>query len=59
MEKQEVKEIMQSSKSEQEWNENCDKIKEQNNGQYPDFWFETIILSGVLTKTKEENNWSK
>ena len=32
-----VKQLMESSKSENEWNSNCDKIKKDNNG-YPDFW---------------------
>lgn len=54
---EEVKELMQSSKSEQEWNDNCDKVKAENAGEYPDFWFSTIILSGTLQKSQEENNW--
>ena len=33
---------------------NCDKVKAANNG-YPEFWFETIVLSGVLAETRR--NW--
>lgn len=40
--------LMKSSKSEEEWNDNCDKVKATNGGDYPDFWFYSIILSGVL-----------
>jgi len=54
---QEVKELMQSSKSEQEWNDNCDKVKKENGGDYPAWWFVEIMLSGTLRKAKEDNNW--
>lgn len=43
--------LMQSSASESEWNANCDKVKKANNG-YPPFWYTTIVLSGVLSKTQ-------
>ena len=46
-----VKALMESSRSEAEWNTNCDKVKKANNG-YPDFWYVTIILGGVLDKTR-------
>lgn len=49
-----VIELMKSSKSEQEWNDNCDKVKVANNG-YPEFWFKAIILSGVASETQK--NW--
>lgn len=42
---EQVKELMQSSRSGQEWDDNCDKVKAANDG-YPDFWYSTIILSG-------------
>jgi hypothetical protein len=48
--KQEVVDLMKSSKSEQEWNDNADKVKAACGG-YPDFWFGAIVLSGVMTKT--------
>ena len=40
--------FMKTSKSEKEWDDNCDKVKAANNNQYPDFWFTAIITSGVL-----------
>lgn len=46
MNKEEVVKLMESSKTEQEWNDNCDKVKKACDG-YPDFWFSTIISSGL------------
>jgi hypothetical protein len=50
MTESEVLDLMWSSKSEQEWNANCDHIKKLHGGAYPSFWFENIIRSGVLKK---------
>lgn len=50
MTKQEVIDLMKSSKSKQEWNDNCDKVKKACNG-YPDFWFVEIVMSGLADKT--------
>jgi hypothetical protein len=57
MTKNEVVELMKSSRSEHEWNLNCDKVQEAFGGQYPDFWYAEIILSGLLSATSE--NWEK
>lgn len=54
MEKQEAIDLMKSSKSEDEWNTNCDTIKIVFNG-YPDWWYMEIINSGLLAKVKM--NW--
>ncbi len=40
--------LMKSSKSETEWNANCDKVKSANGGDYPSFWFAAIIMSGII-----------
>lgn len=42
--------LMKSSKTEKEWNANCNLVKAANRG-YPDFWYEAIVLSGVLYET--------
>jgi len=42
--------LMQSSSTEDQWNNNVDKVKDANNG-YPSFWYSAIILSGVMRKT--------
>lgn len=49
MEKQEALQLLQASKNEHEWNAACDKIKQ--NGQYPDWWYPEVILSGLMDKT--------
>lgn len=47
---QDVVTLMASSKSEKEWNANCDKVTAANNG-YPQFWYSAIVLSGVMSIT--------
>ena len=47
---EEVVALMKSSKSEQEWNDNCDKVKADFN-DYPDFWYPAIVMSGVAQET--------
>ena len=46
MEKQQVIDLMKSSKNSQEWNDNCDKVKKACNG-YPDWWYVEIVISGI------------
>ncbi len=48
--KDDVVSLMESSKTEAEWNTNCDKVITANNG-YPQFWYAAIVLSGVMSKT--------
>lgn len=43
--------LMRSSNNETEWNANCDRVKKANSG-YPQFWYEAIILGGVLQQTQ-------
>lgn len=45
--------LMKSSKSEQEWNNNCDAIKRANNG-YPTFWFAYVVMSGLAAQTQSQ-----
>lgn len=42
----EVVALMESSKSEDEWNDNCDRVKRACGG-YPSFWYKAIIISGL------------
>lgn len=44
-----VVELMKSSTNEQEWNDNADKVKNACDG-YPDFWYSTIVMSGVMAE---------
>ena len=52
MDEREVVALMKSSKSEAEWDANCDKVK-QALGGYPSWWFAAIMLSGVYEETME------
>ena len=45
MTEQEVIDLMERSKSANEWNDHCDKVKRACGG-YPTFWWATIIKSG-------------
>ena len=49
MNREEVAKLMESSKSEQEWNNNCDAVKLRCGG-YPPFWFEAINISGLASR---------
>ena len=49
MSEAEVVALMESSRSETEWNRNCDKVMEACGG-YPDFWYPAIISSGLASR---------
>lgn len=52
MNEQQVVDLMKSSKSETEWNANCDKVMAACGGKYPDFWYMAIVMSGVSEEVK-------
>jgi hypothetical protein len=41
--------LMESSKTRAEWNANCDAVKTANGRDYPDFWYQEIVESGIAT----------
>ena len=49
MSEQEVVALMESSKSEAEWDRNADEVKKKCGG-YPSFWFPAIIMSGIASR---------
>lgn len=51
MEKQEVLDLMSSSKNQQDWNQNCDRVKKAHNNSYPSWWYQEVILSGLCDET--------
>ncbi|MHC4620123.1 MAG: hypothetical protein ACYTEQ_20440 [Planctomycetota bacterium] len=53
MSEAEVVKLMESSTSDTEWDENCDKVKAAFNGNYPPFWYSAILASGVAQRTTE------
>jgi len=50
MNEQQVVALMASSKTEDEWNANCDAVKKATGGGYPEFWFRSIIMSGLCRR---------
>lgn len=50
MTKQEAIDLMKTSTNNDEWDANCDKVKDAFLG-YPDWWYKEIILSGLMRST--------
>lgn len=50
MNEQQVVELMKSSRSESDWNANCNKVKAACGGCYPSFWYTAIIKSGIAAE---------
>lgn len=48
-----VVKLMRSSKDSREWNANCDAVKAANSGDYPDFWYVTIMMSGLAQEVAD------
>jgi hypothetical protein len=47
MNQEQVVALMKTSRTEKEWNDNCDKVKAACNG-YPSFWYGAIVVSGLM-----------
>lgn len=50
MDQQTVVALMMSCMSVKEWNDNCKLVKNAHGGQYPSYWWEVIIQSGLAEK---------
>lgn len=48
---------LKSTRSPEEWNAVCDRIKAANGGDYPDDWFERVSLSGLHSEIR--SGWRK
>lgn len=46
-----VRDFMAASTSESDWNSRIDKVKAANGGDYPPFWYPTIIMSNLHSRT--------
>ena len=46
-----VAQHMAASTSEDDWNSRCDTVKKANGG-YPEWWFSTIIQSGLSANSQ-------
>lgn len=51
MTKEEVITLMKSSKNENEWDQNCDKVKAAFDS-YPEWWYAEIVLSGIMWQVR-------
>jgi len=47
-----VKSYMRQATSAADWNSRCDDVKRANGNDYPSFWFQEIILSGLHSSTQ-------
>jgi len=52
MNQESVVQLMRSSQTQSEWNQNCKKVKEAHGGQYPPFWFAAIVHSGLSSEVE-------
>lgn len=50
MTQDEVMALMESSKSDKEWNDNCEIVKRAHGGGYPDWWFTVMIMDGKISE---------
>ncbi len=50
MNRDEVIALMSTSTNSKEWNDNCAKVKAACGNDYPDFWYSTMISSGLMDK---------
>lgn len=50
MTKDEVISLLRTTRSEQQWNDACDKIKQAFGGKYPDWWFLEVLASGLMAE---------
>lgn len=56
MTRQEVRDLMASSKNVQEWEKNCGQVKAAFQ-DYPAYWNEDIIRSGLLARLTLQPTW--
>lgn len=56
MTKEDVINLMKSSKNSTEWNANCDLVKKAHGNEYPSYWYREIILSGLCDETLRGNS---
>ena len=50
----EVVQLMSSATSAQDWDNKCDQVKAAWGGNYPEFWFQIIVMSGIAAQTAEK-----
>ncbi len=50
MNREEVLNLMRTSKTSEIWAENCAKIKKSHGGSYPEYWYAEVIASGLINE---------
>lgn len=61
---EEIKLLKQASEkgSKKEWNNACDKIKQNHTKQYPDDWYKIVIKGKIISKASANikiTKWSR
>ncbi len=46
--------LLNKCNTKEEQNKTCNQIKRNHNGNYPDDWFKSVILAGLLPNLKIE-----
>lgn len=52
MNREQVVTLMESSRNENEWDNNADTVKKECGG-YPAYWWEAIMMSGLAHRVKQ------
>lgn len=47
---------MQSSNTQDEWNQNLEKVKSAHNGELPEYWYREIVNSGLVDEIAKKWN---
>lgn len=57
MDREQVICLMESATSAADWNAKCDQVKAAYDGKYPLFWYEAIVMSGLVGRLQK--SWSQ
>ena len=49
-----VVELLELCTTEQDWEDACRLIKDDNDGEYPGFWLEKVLMSGVAERVRAQ-----
>jgi hypothetical protein len=47
-----VEKHMKAATSQTDWNRRAAEVQAANGGKYPEFWFSTIMVSGLAAETQ-------
>lgn len=42
--------LLESAKTEKEWNSACETVRSNHGGGYPSDWYDKVIASGLMTR---------